>query len=102
MAPRNPSHCKVPSRCSNLNLAAQLALYADDVLGMRVLPQRRRHRRLDRGQGLARAAAVAVELLEQRLRARDRGLGDGEVRACHDALQPLGLGEKRRVLERRF
>ena len=74
------------------NLSSQLALYPHDVLGVRVLPQGSSGLGLDRGQRPAGVPAVAVQLLDEGLGARDARLGNGEVRAGDDTLQALCLG----------
>ena len=81
-------------------LPAKLALQPEQVLRVRVLPDRLLLRVGEGVQGLAREPAVAVLLLDEELHARDRRLGDGEVRAGSDALDVEGLLELGGVLER--
>lgn len=67
-----------------------------------MLPDRCSRVRLNRSQRPTRVPAVAVQLLEDRLRASDARLCDRVVGPGDDALQALRLGEKRRVLDRRL
>lgn len=76
-------------------------LDTNDVLRMRVLPKGSSSLRLDGWQRPARQAAVAIELLEQCLRAGDARLGNREVGPSDDALQALRLGQQGRVLRSR-
>ena len=68
------------------DLTTQLPLDGDELLYVRVRPER-----VDGGSGdgrerFARVAAVAVELFEESLCARDGRLGDREVAPSDDAL----------------
>ena len=83
------------------DLAAELALDRNELLDVRVHPERVGGGGRDGRQRLAREPAVAVQLLEQELGAGDGRLRDREVAARDDALQALRLGQERRVGERR-
>jgi hypothetical protein len=74
-------------------LAAELTLELHEVLHVRMRPERFCGRGLDRGQRLAREAAITVELLHEELGPGDGSLGDGVVSARDDTLHALCLGE---------
>jgi hypothetical protein len=80
-----------------LHLTAQLTLNLDERHRIRVRPERFGRCGLDRRQGLAGHATVAVELLKQPLGARDAKLGHSEVCTGDDALEPVRLGKYRKV-----
>ena len=83
------------------SLAAELPFRRDEFTYMWVFPQRLSRLAFHGRKGLARKAAIAVQLLEQELGAGDRRLRDREVATGDDALKALGLGQDGRVAERR-
>lgn len=93
------SHVRIDAKLLR-GLAAELVLRRDELLDVRVRPQGLRNTSIDRRQRLARQTAVAVDLLDQPLRARDAVLRDSEVTTSRDALQPVRFGEQRGVLQR--